>query len=235
MTVVAAISAGQAVLIGVASGLAVLLAGAATLSALRRPRRRRLDIPPGMQPGPSDADLEKPILEKLYAWGAVLILFMALWIPAVWLREPSTNAADLRELQARSVERGRLTTQPGSEENQLGFNCERCHGQGLTGGQNFFNGNIVPVPDLTTVCSRLTVEQIVQTIAEGRPGTDMPSWSVRFAGAMDDQQIADLLNYIISIQNVPDAQNKCTNPQAAAGTPSPSPGGEAPPTPTPSP
>jgi hypothetical protein len=40
----------------------------------------------------------------------------------------------------------------------------------------------------------------------------MPSWSVRFAGAMDDQQINDLVNYILSIQDIPDAQNVCLNP-----------------------
>ena len=43
----------------------------------------------------------------------------------------------------------------------------------------------------------------------------MPSWSVRFAGAMDDQQINDLVNYILSIQKVPDKKNVCLNPVKA--------------------
>jgi cytochrome c2 len=37
----------------------------------------------------------------------------------------------------------------------------------------------------------------------------MPSWSVRFAGAMDDQQINDLVNYLLSIQKVPTKDNVC--------------------------
>jgi len=237
VTTLAALSTGKAILIGLASGIVVILAGAATLIALRRPRGRRepeLDIPNAMQPGPSDPDLEEPVRVKMYAWGAVLVIVMSLWIPAVWLRETHTNAADLEELQAASVERGRLTTMPGSEENQLGFNCERCHGTGLHGGQNVFNGAVVPVPDLTTACGGAAtghplikgVTDIVDTIAQGRAGTDMPSWSVRFAGAMDDQQIADLVNYIISIQRVPNEQNLCTNPQAGA-SPSASPSGSA--------
>jgi hypothetical protein len=43
----------------------------------------------------------------------------------------------------------------------------------------------------------------------------MPSWSVRFAGAMDDQQIQDLVNYILSIQKEPKDKNLCINPPKA--------------------
>ena len=237
-----AISTAGAILIGVASGLAVLVAGLATMAALRRPRRRRreVDIPRGMQPGPSDADLEKPILETLQVWGLAMVVLLALWLPVVWLQEPQTNADDLRAAQATSVERGHLITLPGGEENPLGFNCERCHGPGLRGGLNVFNETIVQVPDLTNVCGGGAfghpliegLQDVVDVIAEGRPGTDMPSWSVRFAGAMNDQQITDVVNYILSIQEVPDDQNICVNPAAAAEA-SPSPGAEDGASPTP--
>lgn len=222
------LSAVQAILIGVVSALAVLIAAGAALAALRRPRRTpELDIPAGMKPGPSDPDLEKPLLEKLQFWGVALVLLMALWTPAVWLFEPDTNADDTRTLIDESIDRGHLITMPFSEENQLGFDCERCHGRGLTGGLNVYNGQVVPVPNLLTVCERLTLEQIVATISEGRPGTDMPSWSIRFAGAMHDQQINDLVNYILSVQEVQDEGNICINP--------PQTGTGASPTPTPSP
>ena len=44
----------------------------------------------------------------------------------------------------------------------------------------------------------------------------MPSWSIRFEGALDDQQINDLVNYLVfmSSQHVPFADNVCTNPAA---------------------
>src|SRR5437870_3777147 len=123
MTILA-ITTGRAILYGIAAGLAVVLAAAALLVGARRDRPGpALDIPAGMRSAPSDPDLEKPVLEKLLAWGAVLILFQAIWIPAVFLRENDTNAADTRVLLTQSVERGRLTTMPGNEENQLGFNC----------------------------------------------------------------------------------------------------------------
>jgi len=65
------------------------------------------------------------------------------------------------------------------------------------------------VPNLTTVCGGkdfnhpliTSLDDVINTIAKGRDGTDMPSWSVREKGAMDDQQINDLINYLLSIQS----------------------------------
>ena len=44
----------------------------------------------------------------------------------------------------------------------------------------------------------------------------MPSWSIRYQGALDDQQINDLVNYLVymSSQNVPYEDNICLNPDA---------------------
>ena len=221
MSAIAALSAGKAILIGAASAVVVLLVVGASAAALRRPRKAKgPDIPPAMRPGPSDADLEEPVRTKLYAAGLVLVVIMSLWIPGVFLRENVTNANDLRTLKEESIRRGYLTTLPGSEVNQIGFNCQRCHGPGLHGGSNVYNGNVVPVPNLTTVCGGekfghpliKSLDDIINTISQGRSGTDMPSWSVRYAGAMDDQQINDLVNYILSIQTIPGKDNICVNP-----------------------
>jgi mono/diheme cytochrome c family protein len=224
VSALAALTTAQAILIGIGAGLAVLVIGAGLVAGARRPRRAPgPDIPSGMQPGPSDADLEKPVLEKLLIWGTVLVVFMALWIPVVFLREPSINAADTEQEKEASIERGRLTSMPGSEANPLGFNCQRCHGPDVGGGQNVFNGNVVDVPNLQTVCGGeafghaqiKSLQDVIDTIAQGRAGTDMPSWSVQFAGAMDDQQINDLVNYLLSIQKVPSNENICIKAPAA--------------------
>jgi hypothetical protein len=42
----------------------------------------------------------------------------------------------------------------------------------------------------------------------------MPSWSVRYAGPLNDQQITDIINYVLSIQEVEFDQNVCLNPEA---------------------
>jgi mono/diheme cytochrome c family protein len=208
-----AISTGRAILIGVAAGLAVIVLAATVLAALRRPRRAGPDIPAGMQPGPSDADLEKPVLERMMTWGALSVLFMAIWVPVVWLQEPNTNRDDDRRMLEESVERGRRATELFSEENPGGVGCVGCHGEELTGGVTVWEGDpSYPVPDLTTVCQRLTLQEVVETIARGRPGTPMPSWSVQFAGSLMDQQINDIVNYILTIQKVPREQNQCLEP-----------------------
>ena len=45
----------------------------------------------------------------------------------------------------------------------------------------------------------------------------MPSWSIRFEGALNDQQINDLVVYLIetSSENVPFEDNVCLNHEAA--------------------
>jgi hypothetical protein len=213
-----AISAMKAFLIGVASAAVLALVVGAVLSGRRRPRvPPELDIPKGMRPGPSDPDLEKPLLERHIALGLVFVVAMSILVPVVWLQEPVNNKNDTEVQLAESEERGRLTTLPGNEENQIGFNCVRCHGAGLKGGRNFYNGSFVAVPNLTTVCGGAefnhplitSLDDVVDTIANGRENTDMPSWSVRAKGAMDDQQINDIINYLLSIQVVPTDKNIC--------------------------
>ena len=222
----AAISTTKAILIGLASGAVLVLLAGAVVAGRRRTRvPPELDIPKGMRPGPSDPDLEKPLLERHIAYGLVFVVAMAILVPVVWLQEPQNNKKDTELQLAQSVERGRLTTLPGSEENQIGFNCQRCHGPGLKGGRNFFSGAFVPVPNLTTVCGGAgyghplikSLDDIINTIAEGRENTDMPSWSVRFKGAMDDQQINDLVDYLLSIQVVPKNKNVCLPGGAPTG------------------
>jgi mono/diheme cytochrome c family protein len=218
MTVLAALSTGRTFLIGVAVGVLVLAAVGAVLLGMRRPGTApELDIPKSMQPGPADPELENRLLVRHYMWGLVLILALAIWMPVYWLNEPTANKVDTQKSLQESILRGHLTTLPGTQLNPLGFNCQRCHGPNLHGGQNVFNGNVVPVPNLQTVCGGSkyghplikSLQDVVATISEGRSGTDMPSWSVRFAGAMDDQQINDLVNYILSIQKVPPKDDVC--------------------------
>jgi mono/diheme cytochrome c family protein len=219
-----AISSGQTVLLIVA-GSVVLLAGLASVVLRGQRRESGADIPPVMKPGPSDADLETPVLQKLQGWGVVLVAFFVVWVPIVWLREPDNNLVQDRDLLTASVARGSREVQLFSEDNQLGVGCVRCHGPELRGGTVIPNGTNPDTgqpqygypANLTTVCSRLRVDEIRTTIEQGRIALGMPSWSIKYAGALDDQQITDLINYIVSInkKTVPFAQNKCINPELA--------------------
>ena len=217
--------------IGFFIGGAVIVLFLLGLAYVSRGARRRAagplpDIPAVMRPAPPDADLEKPRLEKLQGWALASFLFMAVWIPVVWLIEPSANQTQERSLTQESVFRGAREVELFSENNILGVGCVRCHGPGLAGGKNLFNGALVPVPNLQQVCGGPNTvglpvpihnsDDLRNIIMEGIPGTDMPSWSIRFAGGLDDQQIEDLVDYLVTMneKNVPFKENVCTNSNA---------------------
>jgi mono/diheme cytochrome c family protein len=221
-----------------AIGLGLAFAGGLIVFAMRRRGDAKPDIPPGMRPGPADEVLERRHVERTMAWGFVFMAVIALSVAWVWVREPDQNVADAIELTHRAEERGERWFGIADESNPTGFGCARCHGVEAEGGSiPFLNPDTgdfnpaYPVPPLNNVCGRLTVADpdespmnIRDTIMQGRPGTPMPSWSVRFAGPMNDQQVQDLIAYLITIQTVPDDQNLCTNPAAAAETEAEEPG-----------
>jgi mono/diheme cytochrome c family protein len=213
----------------VLGGLFLVLA-AGSLVLRNRARGRRPEIPTAMRPGPADAALETPLLNKLQGWGVLLVAFFVIWVPYQWLREPSENLRQEHELEQLAFDRGAKEVQLFSEENQLGIGCVRCHGPELRGGLilNGVNSDGTPAyanpPNLTTICGGpfanpphaaiFSPDDIYQVIREGRNA--MPSWSIRFKGALDDQQINDLVVYLIetSSKNIPFKDNICLNPDA---------------------
>jgi mono/diheme cytochrome c family protein len=205
---------------------AVLLAVSAGALYLRgRSRGKAIEIPGAMMPGPSDGALETPLLHKLQGWGVVLVAFFVVWFPATWLFEPTTNLHQEEALLAESVERGSRAILPFSEANQLGVGCVLCHGPELRGGLIQAGETFANPPNLTDICAGnlgthaaiASTDDIRQVIMQGRPGTPMPSWSIRFQGALNDQQINDLVNYLIdmSSKNVEFKNNVCLNEKAA--------------------
>jgi mono/diheme cytochrome c family protein len=224
------------------SGAALLALALAVLVLRGRTKERGPEIPPAMRPGPADAALETPLLQKLQGWGVVLIAFLVVWIPFTWLREPSENLKQEEDLKTEAIARGALAVQLFSEDNQGGIGCVRCHGPELRGGIIINGANpdgsikYAYPPDLTTVCGGpntghtqiKSLTDIYTTIEEGRIDAGMPSWSIRFQGALDDQQINDIVQYLVfmSSKNVPFAENVCLNKDAAdaAATPTPAAG-----------
>lgn len=217
------------------SGVLIVAIAMAVLFLRGRTKERGPDIPAAMRPGPADASLETPLLQKLQGWSLVLVLFFAVWIPITWLREPSENLGQEQDLQTEAIARGERAVELFSEENQTGVGCVRCHGAELRGsviqaGVDA-NGDLayVATPNLSTVCGGLStnhpliksLDDIYTTIEQGR-GV-MPSWSIKYKGALDDQQINEIVQYLvfISSKNVPYAQNVCLNQDAADAAASP--------------
>jgi cytochrome c553 len=219
-----ALTQAQGIILVVGGGIFVLIAGGVLVQRGRRTAARP-DIPVAMRPGPSDADLETPLLNKLQGWGVLLVVFFVIWVPMTWLFEPDRNLSQEQALLTNSIERGAADVQLFTEENQGGIGCVRCHGPELHGSQiiDTSTGGVIQTPNLTTVCGGpwtghpliYSLNDIYATIEQGRG--IMPSWSIRFAGALDDQQINDIVNYLVSIQDttqVTPAHNVCVNPDA---------------------
>ncbi len=210
------IAVSNVAIISLVAGVVVALAFIGGIVALAlRGREPKPDIPAGMRPGPADEVLERRLIERFVGFNLIFVLFFAVWLPIAWLREPNTNQANAVELTERSVERGERWYAIADENNPLGFSCARCHGAEAEGGVVPFQGEAYPAPSLVEVCGRLTIDEIRTTLEQGRQGTPMPSWSVRFEGPMNDQQIDDLINFMLTIQEVPDEENLCLNPEAA--------------------
>jgi mono/diheme cytochrome c family protein len=206
------------------AGALIAVAAVAGLALRHRTRETGPDIPDALRPGPSDAALETPLLQKLQGWSVVMLAFFVIWIPATWIAEPSTNLNQEHELTELALNRGSRAVLPFSEENQLGVGCVRCHGPDLTGGIVQAGNTFAFPPNLTTVCGGpntghaaiFSIDDIYQVIEEGRPPV-MPSWSIRFEGALDDQQINDIVVYLVELssKNVAPEQNVCLNEDAS--------------------
>ena len=218
------------VILLVLGGVFVVAAAGALVLRSRVTREPTPDIPPAMEPGPSDPALETPLLQKLQGWGVLLVAFFVIWLPYNWLIEPSTNLKQEEMLRTQAIDRGRRSVELFSEENQLGVGCVRCHGPELRGSVIAVGTGYAYPPDLTTICGGpstghpliKSLTDIKTVIEQGRGA--MPSWSIRYQGALDDQQINDILNYLVfmSSENVPQEDNICTNPDAVKAVNSPS-------------
>jgi mono/diheme cytochrome c family protein len=205
------------------AGALITLAAIAGLALRQRTRETGPHIPDALKPGPSDAALETPLLIKLQGWSVVMLAFFVIWIPATWIFEPSTNLNQEDDLKALALDRGSHAVQLFSEANQLGVGCVRCHGPDLTGGIVQAGTTFAFPPNLTTICGGAStghariysIDDIYQVISEGRG--QMPSWSIRFEGALDDQQINDIVVYLVNLssKNVPFKDNVCINPDAS--------------------
>ena len=199
----------------VAFGVAYFVAG----PGRRRPRAAGPpgDIPLALRPYHSDEELESSGLERAMSWGVALVLFMAFFLPIYWILEPDRMNSYRDAYYEADIEAGR-------EEFQLA--CAQCHGEDAGGGFAAHPDPEVdapwPVPALDDIVARYEDNPnvtdlrafITQTIKQGRPGTPMPAWGAFYGGSMNDQQIEELVQYILAI-NPPDGE--APSPQAVQG------------------
>ena len=174
-------------------------------SAREKARQAGPSAPPSRRPGPTDEALEGRLLENYQIAGVALTVFLAVLLPFLYLREPVRQRAAADKELTESVRLGAATYHE--------F-CARCHGPEAEGGvvKRYVTPGVkgakpadVEAPNLHEIYSRHADEDVATvawtTIQKGRPPTPMPTWGVRYGGPMNDQQITDLVNYLLSIQS----------------------------------
>ena len=190
----------------VASGILLLTALIVAITTARQKAAQAgPGAPPSRRPGPTDEALEGRLLENYQLAGVALTVFLAVLLPFLYLREPARMRAAAAKERSESVRLGQATFEQ--------F-CARCHGDQAQGGtvKRFINPEVknakprdVPAPNLHEIYARHPDEDVATvawaTIQKGRPPTPMPTWGVRYGGPMNDQQITDLVNYLLSIQS----------------------------------
>jgi mono/diheme cytochrome c family protein len=196
------------------------------------PPGSEMELAPNRKPYYDDEVLEGPRLDRALLVCLGMLMIIAIALPLYWIREPGRESNAERGFNQRAVERGKCwfeaTTAPVEPAClQVGalvhFGCAGCHGTVGQGGSTTFvvsdpaHPTVPPIqvswaaPPLNTVMYRFTeddgqsppIQEVMQIIVYGRAGTPMPPWGINGGGALDAQQITDLLAYIQSIQLTP--------------------------------
>jgi len=179
-----------AVIAGVA-WLAFLL-----VSTLRT--RGKEQVPSNLAPGRTDEELETRRLERVQMGAVVFAGFLAVSLPLYFLGETQRQESFVEQFGEESSDRG--------AELVAEFGCFNCHGPGGSGGTATYiekRSQVTTdwhVPSLDDIFFRYSAEEVNFWVTYGRPNTPMPAWGLAGGGAMNENQVQDIVNYIQSIQ-----------------------------------
>jgi cytochrome c553 len=167
-----------------------------------------IELAPNRKPYFDDEELETTKLNRTLRWALISLVIVAVGLPLYWLNEPSRLSGAVEGFQRQFVSRGERTYTEGSQ-------CENCHGPDGTGGQAPYtitdadNRFVAQVnwraPALNTVLLRYSEDEVTFVINYGRPFSPMPGWGASVnKGPLNEQQIADVVAYLESIQLSPE-------------------------------
>lgn len=184
--------------LAVIGGIAWL--GFILVAALRR--RGPEEIPSNLAPGTNDEVLETRRLETSQKAAVLLSAFLAVSLPLYFLGEQQRQEGFVEQFDEESVARGEVLAGPQPE----GYDCFSCHGpEGIGGAAGYVekrSGVTVSweAPSLNDVFYRYDEDEVAFWITYGRGNTPMPAWGLAGGGPMNEQQVQDVVNYLMSIQ-----------------------------------
>jgi mono/diheme cytochrome c family protein len=171
-----------------------------------------VELAANRKPYYDDEVLETSKLERTQLLAVLFLAVIAISLPLYWIFEPQREANAIEGWNTRFASFGSklfATTGEG------GFNCAGCHGGMKAGGggapaliQDPTTGGGTAVtwkaPALNTVLYRFSEEEIRFILVYGRPGSPMSPWGIDGGGPMNEQQIQTLIEYLKSIQLLPE-------------------------------
>ncbi len=169
-----------------------------------------IELAPNRGQLPDDDELEGPRLEKVQAFGVLMLLIMALVLPVYWLLEGGRRAGAEEFFSDWAADRG--------EELAAELECLDCHGADLGGARfapvvldignqiadrdTFLINTTWEAPSLNDVFTRFDsaaetldeVEEVINILTFGR-GV-MPAWGLDGGGPLNMQEITDLTAWL---------------------------------------
>jgi mono/diheme cytochrome c family protein len=135
-------------------------------------------------PPPFEPSALERSLDRYLAVGLVFMMVLIAGFGAYRLREPTLR---------KHAQAAQLSSYRDIGTQLFATNCSECHGKGGVGGS-------APVLNSQQFLKGTSDVQISNLIAGGVPGTEMPAWSLAFAGTLTDQQIQQIVTYLRSLE-----------------------------------
>lgn len=175
----------------------VLFAGKAELGS-------EIELAANRKPYYDDETLEGPRLDRALTVGLLMLFVLAVGLPLYWVMEPGRQENAAATFGSTFEHRGELMF-AATGDNAQALDCAGCHG-GLEGGvvQDYLmvnpDGTVDIVdwraPSLGNVLLRYSRDEVRYILVYGRPGTPMPAWGVEGGGALTDQQVQNIIDYL---------------------------------------
>lgn len=166
------------------------------VNALRR--RGPEEVPSNLTPGKTDDELETRRLETGQKAAVLLSAFLAVSLPLYFLGEQDRHTGFVEQFDEESVARGEALVEE--------YACFSCHGPDGAGGVAAFvekrSGVTVDwdAPSLDDVFYRYDADEVNYWVTYGRGNTPMPPWGLDGGGPMNEAQVEDVVNYLLTIQ-----------------------------------
>ena len=137
------------------------------------------------KPPPFEPEWLERSLNRYMTLGLVFMFILLAGFVVYRVREP-TLRKDAKRAQTTSY------TQIGAQ--LFATNCAQCHGKDAAGGGS------APTLNSKQFLKGTADDQMKALIAGGVPGSEMPAWSLDFAGTFTNEQINQVVTYLRSLE-----------------------------------